>query len=75
MFIRYRIIDRKDQNPLKQHLPAPESAAILLSALIPRADFVTPSRAGGKPADYATIPTRQLNMAVSTFSANNRALK
>ena len=67
MFIRYRIIDRKDQNPLKQHLPAPESAATLLSALIPLAGYAAPVPAGGKPAGYATIPTRQLNMAVSTF--------
>ena len=67
MFIRFGIIDQKDQNPLKQHLPAPDSAAAPLSALIPRADFVTPSRAGGKPAGYATIPARQLNMAISIF--------
>ena len=67
MFIRFGIIDQKDQNPLKQHLPAPDSAAAMLSALIPRVGFVTPSRAGGKPAGYATTPTRQLNMAISIF--------
>ena len=67
MFIRYRIIDRKDQNPLKQHLISPESAAAMLSALIPRADFAAPSPAGGRPVGYATIPARQLNMAVSMF--------
>ncbi len=67
MFIRYRIIDRKDQNPLKQHLIAPKPAAAMLSAPIPRVGFVTPSRACGKPAGYATIPARQLNMAISIF--------
>ena len=67
MFIRYRIIDRKDQNPLKQHLIAPKPAAAMLSAPIPLAGFAAPSPAGGRPVGYATIPARQLNMAISIF--------
>lgn len=67
MFIRFGIIALKHQNPLKQHLFAQEAAAAMLFALIPRADFAAPALAGGKPAGYATIPARQLNMAVSMF--------
>ena len=52
---------------MKQHLFAPESAAVMLSALILFSGFAASSPASGKPAGYVSIPAGQLNMAVSMF--------